>query len=200
MASASTSILNLAATPRRNVQCQGYNQWDAAIRAEERIWEYINAGGGLSLICPGHKYEAPPWVKMPAQGKRFAKIGSLLYNPVLADGTNRVIPFAQGNLFVPDGYDGCIVSTVFQYTGTGFNEASGDLTWRISVNQRWVKDYSNVLTSIGSLTTPYNINSGQILVQSGSWLRTWVEIAPSAIGNLTGGTILAALFGWWWPR
>jgi len=200
MASASVRFANLAATPSRNVQFKGWNRFDQKAFEQANIWRQINAMGGLSLICPGHRYDSPPSVKMPPQGKRYAKIGSLLYNPILATGVDIPIPFQQGNLYVQAGYDGCIVSTVFQYTGTGFNEASGDLTWRISINQRYAKDYSKVVTQIGSLQTPYNINSGQILVQSGNWIQIWVNIAPGAVGNLTGGTILGAVFGWWWPR
>ena len=209
MPSVYPQVLPPAILPGRNksFQCQApWNAYDKALDRESVIWLRINEYGGLQAICPGHKYDFPPWVKMPPQGKRYSKIGSLAYNAVLADGTDRLIPFTQGQgysaggMLVPEGYDGCIVSVVFGYTGTGFNEASGDLTWRIQINQRYAKDYSKVTTTIGSLNTPYNINSGQILVQSGNLVQILVNISPGAIGNLAGGTILGAIFGWTWPR
>ncbi len=188
-------------------QCQsGWNRFNAALDHQARLWCSINEHGGLQAICPGHKYVDPPWVKMPPQGRRYAKVGSLAYNAVLADGNDHLIPFTQGvgyangGMLVPEGHDGCIVSVVFGYTGTGFNEGSGDLTWRIQINQRWAKDYSKVTTQIGSLQTPYNINSGQILLQTGNLVQVFVNISAGAAGNLAGGTILGAIFGWTWPR
>lgn len=185
----------------RFIQCQNPpNQFNGMLDSEAQLWDHINRCGGLSIVCPGKKYIDPPWVKMPPEGKRFAKIGNLAYSAGIADGNDHLIPFTNGAFFIPQAHDGCIVSTVFQYTGQGFNEASGDLAWRIKINQRYAKDYGNVVTQIGSLTTPYNINSGQILVQSGNLIQVFVNIATSAAGNLNGGQILGAVFGWTWPR
>lgn len=185
----------------RFIQCQRQaNQFNGMLDSEAQLWDYINRCGGLSALCPGKKYIDPPWVKMPPQGKRYAKIGHLAYSPAIADGNDHLVPFTGGSFFIPQAHDGCIVSTVFQYTGQGFNEASGDITWRIQINQRYAKDYGKVITQIGSLTTPYNINSGQILVQSGNLIQIFVNIPATAIGNLNGGQIIGALFGWTWPR
>jgi hypothetical protein len=46
--------------------------------------------------------------------------------------------------------------------------------------------------------TPYNINSGQIILLSNQLVQYFVNIAPTA--NLNGGRILVGLFGWYWPR
>ena len=185
----------------RFIQCQNApNQFNGMLDSECQLWDWINQHGGLSAICPGKKYVDPPWVKMPSQGKRYSKIGNLAYSNLIADGNDHLIPFTNGAFYIPQSHDGCIVSTVFQYTGTGFAEGSGDLTWRIKINQRYAKDYGKVVTQIGSLQTPYNINSGQILVQSGNLIQIFVNIATSASGNLNGGQIIGAVFGWTWPR
>lgn len=162
------------------------------------LWKQILAAGGLAYLCPGHKYDVPPWVKMPPQGKLFMKLGRL--DLPAADGIDHEIPFQQGEFYVPDGYDGAIRTVVFQYTGQGFNEASGDLTWRIKINQRYAKDYSNVVTQMGSLTNPVGPNAGAILVQSHDNIQVIINRSVASAGNLNGGKVIGSLFGWTWPR
>lgn len=184
------------------------NYYSSMLEQEAATWSDIQTRGGLARVCPGKRYIDPPWVKMPPQGRRFAALGSLVWNIGLADGNDHLIPFTLNTLMggsqafiVPNGYDGCIVSVVFNYTGVGFNEGSGDLTWRLRINQqRYAKDYGEVKVQIGSQQTPYNINSGQILLQSGNFAQVYVNIAVAAGGNLAGGTLIGSIFGWTWPR
>ena len=171
------------------------NMFDQCLDHEMATWRWIQAHGGLTNICPGSRYPDPPWTRMPAQGKRFSKIGSI---PLpAANATDTLVSSWR----VPYGYDGCIVSGVFNTDGTlGFQQGSGDLTWRLQLNQRWVRDYGNVTTYIGSLTTPYNINSGQILLQSGQLVQMFVNRSVASGGTISGGRVVMATFGWTWPR
>lgn len=180
----------------RNVKLREFppNEFNQCLQEEAEVWRRINNCGGLQALCPGHTYPVPPWVRMPPQGKRFSKISSIaLPDP---DATDQLVT----SFYVPQGYDGCIVSVVNMYTGNGFNEGSGDLTWRIRLNQRYVKDYGAIETTIGSLTTPYNINSGQIIIQSRQLVQYFVNRSVGSAGNLDGGRIICAAFGWFWPR
>lgn len=184
----------------RNVKQREYppNAFNRAIDEECELWSRINQCGGLMAICPGAKYSAPPWVRMPAQGKRFSKINSVSY-------TTDVQPVPDTDVLVtsfrvPNGYDGCIVGTVNMYTGTGFADGSGDLTWRIQINRRFVKDYGAITTTIGSLAIPYTVNAGQILLQSGQLVQYFVDVDAAGTGNLNGGRVICAMFGWYWPR
>jgi hypothetical protein len=189
-------------TPRTIWYSRNVNQrefpptiFNSCLDAEARMWQRINDCGGLLAICPGRKWTEPPWVRMPTQGKRFSKIGSI---PLpAANATDTLVSSWR----VPYGYDGCIVSVVFNTDGTlGFQQGSGDLTWRLQLNQRWVRDYGNVTTYIGSLTTPYNINSGQILLQSGQLVQMFVNRSVASGGTISGGRVVMATFGWTWPR
>lgn len=173
------------------------NAFNRCLWQEEQRWQEINDCGGLAAICPGRKWEDPPWVKMPPQGKRFFKPGSLAYNAVTMPGAGDQLVVSY---LVPKGYDGCIVSVVQNYTGQGFQEGSGDITWRIKVNQHYAKDYGNTQVSIGSLETPYNINSGQVLMQALQLIQYFVSFSAAAAGNLIGGRVVVATAGWWWPR
>lgn len=173
------------------------NNFNSCLWQEEATWREINACGGLMAICPGKKFVDPPWVKMPPQGKRFFKPSSLAYNGLTMPGAGDQLVVSY---LVPNGYDGCIVSVVQNYTGQGFQDGSGDITWRIKINQHWAKDYGNTTVSIGSLATPYNINSGQILLQANQLVQYFVSFSAAAAGNLLGGRIIVATAGWFWPR
>ncbi len=171
------------------------NDWNVCLDDEAQLWRLINRCGGLAAICPGHKYPDPPWVKMPGQGKRYGHPSSIPLASAVLD-TDTVVQ----SFLVPTGYDGVIVAPVNLYTGQGFEEGSGDLTWRIKINQRYVKDYGAITTSMGSLTQPwYNANS-QILLQSGQLVQYLVNRSTGSVGNLQGGRILCGLWGWYWPR
>jgi hypothetical protein len=170
------------------------NTFNACLDEEKQLWTWINKYGGLAAICPGHKWREAPWVKMPPQGKRFSEIKSVPLPPF--NGADSVV----GSFVVPQGYDGVIKSVIFNYTGTGFQEGSGDISWRLQVNQHYVKDYGNVQTQIGSLTLPYPGSAGEILIQSNDLVQFITNITVAAGGNLTGGRIIASAWGWYWPR
>jgi len=180
----------------RNVNNYAFppNTFNACLEDEKRIWQDINACGGLAAICPGHKWPDAPWVKMPPQGKRFSSIKSVALPNAPLDNLDHVI----GSFVVPEGYDGVIKSVIFNYTGAGFQEGSGDISWRLRVNQRYVKDYGNVQTQIGSLTLPYPGSAGEILIQSGN-LVVFIYNAQNT-GNLNGGRLIGSAWGWYWPR
>ncbi len=180
----------------RNVTQREYppNEFNLCLEDEAVIWQRIRQYGGLRAICPGTRYMEPPWVRMPPQGKRFSKISSITLPS--NDGADHLVT----QFFVPTGYDGCIAGVVNMYTGMGFNEGSGDLTWRIQLNQRYVKDFGAITTTIGSLQTPYSVPTGQILVQSRQLVSYYVNRSVASFGNLNGGRVICALFGWWWPR
>jgi hypothetical protein len=170
------------------------NEFDNCLMDEYGLWAQINACGGIKAVCPGMRYKDPPWVKMPMQGRRFSPIKSI---PLpAANGLETLV----GSFLVPTGYDGVGISVVFNYTGQGFAEGSGDLTWRLQLNQHYVKDYANVQTQIGSLTTPYYQNSGGILLQANQLVQFWINRSIASGGNLNGGRIIASLWGWYYPR
>jgi hypothetical protein len=173
-----------------------YNEFDNCLMDDYALWSQIKECGGLQAICPGMKYAVPPWQKMPVQGKRFGPQPKSIALPP-PTGVDVLI----GSFLVPTGWDGTGTSIVFNYTGQGFQDGSGDLTWRLKLNQHYVKDYGAVTTQIGSLITPYgNSGLGQILLQSNQLVQFYINVSVASAGNLNGGRILAALFGWYYPR
>lgn len=169
--------------------------FNACLDAEFCRMQDLQRRGGLMALCPGRKWTAPPWIRMPVEGKQFSKPGSIPLPP--ANGIDTLI----NSWIVPYGYDGCIARVVLNTSNVvGFQDGSGDLTWRVKINQRYAKDYGNVTVSLGSLTTMGYINSGQILLQSGQLVQTFVNRSTASAGNISGGRVVSGLFGWWWPR
>lgn len=164
---------------------------------EQSLWKEIAARGGLQgLCCPTKpKGGAPPWVAMPSEGRRFQQIGSIIL-PVVANTDTLVTTLA-----VPTGYDGVIVSVVNMFTGTGFVEGSGDLHYRIQINRRWLKDYGDIQTTMGTVASPCMIYRGGVKLRTQEVVRYWVSVTAAGLGNLLpGGRIVCAFFGWFYPQ
>lgn len=164
---------------------------------EQGLWKEIGARGGLQgLCCPSMpKDQPPPWVAMPSSGRRFQQIGSIVL-PAVAGVDNLVTTFA-----VPTGYDGVIVSIVNMFTGTGFVEGSGDLHYRIQINRRWLKDYGDIQTTLGTVASPSMIYRGGVRLRTQEVIGYWVQITAAGLGNLDPtGRIVCAFFGWFYPQ
>jgi hypothetical protein len=169
------------------------NQFNACLERDAATWKKITSCGGLKAICPGMRYETAPWVKMPPQAKAFREISSI---PLpAANGLDTLVL----SFIVPYGYDGVAVTTIANYTGQGFVEGSGDLSWRVQLNERYVKNYGNLQTSVGSLLIPTNIGNS-IRLLSGQLVQFFVNRSVASAPNLIGGRIICALLGWWYPR
>lgn len=180
----------------RNLQqrLQPPNEFNLLLQSEDAVWDYIITHGGLTRLCPsqGTIYLDPPWVKMPAQGRRFSKINSI---PLPGNGSGDQL---ITSMLVPLGWDGVIISTANMFTGQNFLEGSGDISWRLMINQRFVKDMGNLQTTLGSLTQPWPVNSGSIRLLSGQLVRWFVNISLGSMA--VNGRCIGAVFGWFWPR
>lgn len=185
-----------------NLLAEGYpckpNPFDLCLSNEVGLWQWLSRYGGIEKVCcPGIKYVtgAPPWVTMPPQGEQFRKIGSIA-RPAVENTDEVVLQFR-----IPVGSDGVIVSVVNEWTGLGFAEASGDLNWRLQINRRWVQDYGNIVTTLGSLTTPCQIMRGGIRVYSDDLITYYVNLGTGALGRLSAtGFVVCCVAGWWYPR
>ena len=168
------------------------NSYNRCLNRELAYWEAIRSGGGLEKFCCPSKYLQEPWLKMPSTGRRFQKISSIAL-PAMTGLDNVVVSFT-----VPVGYDGVIQQMVNFWTGIGFEEGSGQLTWRIKNNNRWIKDYGQILTTLGSLATPYTVFQGPVRIASKQTITYYVNNALAS--GLLGGRAVCALLGWFYPR
>ena len=168
------------------------NAFNGCLWRERMYWQLIRNGGGLEKLCCPQKYPVEPWIKMPATARRFSKINSITL-PAM-DGLDHLVLEFQ----VPTGYDGVIQQLVNFYTGIGFLEGSGQLSWRVKINNRYIKDYGNIQTTLGSLSTPYTVFNGPIRLCSRQTIQYFVN--NDVASGLAGGRAVCALFGWFYPR
>jgi hypothetical protein len=98
---------------------------------------------------------------------------------------------------VPQGYDGVITALVQNYTGTGFVDGSGNLRWRLRIGMQFARDMGDMIMQLGSMASPYQIYRAGLLVHTGQRVRYLVSHSTGS--SLSGGSIICALFGWFYP-
>ena len=101
---------------------------------------------------------------------------------------------------VPFGYDGLLAGIFHFYTGNGFDQGSGDILWRVQINQRYLEDLGNIAFTLGSPQSPCPLTEGQVLL-SGQTVRYIVRV-PNLSGMIQVGQsqIACGLVGFFWPR
>ena len=101
---------------------------------------------------------------------------------------------------VPYGYDGLMVAFFTTYTGQGFDQGSGDIVWRLQLNQRYLPELGSLAFAVGSAKSPCPLTQGQIVL-SGQQMRLLVNV-PNLSGNIQvgGSRIIGGLIGFYWPR
>lgn len=139
-----------------------------------------------------------PWSEMPPGGLPFDEFDSIA-TPAANSVETAVLQFQ-----IPFGYDGIILAVTNFFTGPGFVEGSGDLTWRIRIGSPQLQgrpqlNYSNIQVTLGSLGQPRDVQGG-IQVTSGQYAEYTVT---HALGSpiVPGGTrIVCNIQGFYWPR
>lgn len=174
------------------------NPWTECLIREQFMWENITRLGGLDrLCCPAKQSgENPPFIVMPPEGRTYKSIGSVLVGD-LVQGTDTVVTSFR----VPTGYDSVITQVLNLYTGAGFIEGSGMLTWRIRINSPWLKNYGAIDTTLGSLQSPCMINRGSVQLMEHSLVRYYVNISAAGVAALDPTQrIVCGFFGWHYPQ
>lgn len=194
---------------RLNAQCVRYdmcggrasepNYWDACLSQEVGLWRTIQACGGIEALCsraPSIRYSSddPPWVSIPAQGRRFHEVNSVALAAFAPNTDLAVVSFR-----VPDGYDGVITANANRFIGAGFQEGSGDIEWRIQLSRRYAPDYGLILTSLGDLNHLARLSGGGIRIYSHQTIRYIARITNFAPLD-PNGRVMCALMGWFYPR
>jgi hypothetical protein len=167
--------------------------------ADYLLWEQnelmhsVQMRGGLKTAVFKAKrvYEQPPWLAMPSNAVPFQRAGSIALPPNNGN-DNQVLTFT-----VPQGYDGVITALVQNYTGTGFVDGSGNLRWRLRIGMKFARDMGDMIMQLGSMASPYQIYRAGLLVHTGQRVRYLVSHSTGS--SLSGGSIICALFGWFYP-
>lgn len=98
---------------------------------------------------------------------------------------------------VPSGRDCVITGIRNSFSGTGFQNGSGDLIWSISNGGGFIFNYGSVLFQ-NTADDGYNlVGRGGALVYENQQIIVTVTAGPNAAANLTGGAIEVQLKGFY---
>lgn len=99
---------------------------------------------------------------------------------------------------VDDGFIAVIKTLGNVFVGTGWTEGSGALVWQLLDNNAVVRNYDNVISSLGSVQQPQPIGGGGgVLIQEGHVVTLQVNNVSLAVG---GAQVGARLGGWFFPK
>ena len=144
-----------------------------------------------------------PWIEPPEGFSPYDYQGGVLL-PVLgvASTTNltsatgaAAVNNANGGFTVDLGYDGVINSLSCNFTGAGFTDFSGDITWILFRNNAPIRNFNNIVAQKGTVQQPRAISP--IRIYSGD-IITWVVIHAS--NPSLNGQVVCTLTGYTYPN
>ena len=183
------------------------NEYDGCLSYELCMWEELIGSTGLTKICcpmGRRKYPTRPWVQMPAEGRQFKPVGVSDVIGNLALDTD----VAVLTTIVPIGYDGVITDFVCEVVSSsggpasgGFVEGSGQISWRLSADRRYLRDLGNIQVTMGSLIQPSPVPRGGLRVFSKNLIVFAVNVASATVAFLDpNARIVCSINGWWYAR
>ena len=140
-----------------------------------------------------------PWIEPPEGFSPFDfQCGVAL--PVLgaASATNLTPALgatAVGSFTVDAGYDGVINALSCNFTGAGFTDFSGDLTFILFAGNQPVRNFNNIQAQKGTVQQPRQVSP--IRMYSGV-IYTWVVIHNSNVS--LNGQVVCTLTGYTYPN
>jgi hypothetical protein len=139
----------------------------------------------------------PPYIQPPKNSVRWQPKNQIAM-PVGPETATDILVFEER---VPLGYDGILVSLTNIWGGTGFLEGSGDITWRVKLDRRFIPFFDSVVTTLGSLAVPFDVVGQGIPLLSGQLFQYYVNFLVGSDARLNaGGLTICAATGYIWPR
>lgn len=166
------------------------NVWDWCLENDQRLWSSIVWAQHGCIPPKCWILEDNPLHAIPEQGREFSKYGAIDLPP---------LPSVDTQIFqfrVPLGYDGVIYALLCKYTGLGYVNGSGDIVWRFRINDHWIRSMRAIPTELGDYSGYMQLDEF-FKVQSGQVIRAYGWVSP--LSGLMGGSMIAALQGWYFP-
>lgn len=176
--------------------CGLNNEFDWCLWNEYLRWREMLRHGLEGVCGPNVECGSKAWWDEPRNGRTFREFGQYPLPP--DDGLDHDLL----SITVPVGYDGILLTMVNMFMGAGFVEVSGDITWRIKINnQYYMKDLGIINFTRSKPKRPYKPGGGGYRLQSGQVLTYQVNIAVGAAARLDpAGVIVCGFSGWYYPR
>ena len=135
--------------------------------------------------------EKPAWIDPPL-GTRYFHVPGVIATPALGSSLTSVLAIAM-----PTGWDGVVKAISQNYTGGGFVQGSGDLTWTVRVGGAVVDEYNAVATELGSVQTQVET---LIFLSENQLYEHLVSVSAGAGIPIAGTQIICYARGYRWPR
>ena len=138
----------------------------------------------------------PPYIQPPRNAVRWQPRASLV-RPAVPAGADQLV-FAER---IPLGYDGLLIALTNTWNGTGFIEASGDITWRVKIDRRFIPFFDTITVTLGTLAVPYDVVGQGIPLVSGQRVQYFANFQVGSENRLNAdGQTICACTGYIWPR
>lgn len=134
------------------------------------------------ISLPAHLY-------MPPDGLAF-DYTAYVPLPAPAPANGAVVQFT-----VPEGFHGVIKRVGNVFVGAGWTEGSGSLVWEILANGGVIRNYDNILASLGAVSNP--AETAGILIYEQQVVTLQVFNVNLAVGGAQAG---GRLSGWFYPK
>lgn len=166
--------------------------------AEQRLRKYTREYCDIISSRP-QPTGLPPYIQPPKNAVRWQPgKNQPLALPAPPETATDILVFEDR---IPLGYDGILIALTNIWNGTGFVEGSGDITWRVKQDRRFIPFYETIITTLGSLAVPFDIVGQGIPLLSGQLLQYYVNFAVGSDARLnSNGMTICALSGYIWPR
>ena len=182
------------------------NSYNDEIAQEEWLYRHAirSTAGRWNNGTPGsttYKVDGPggsgasfsPWLHMPLNGRPF-HYQTAVNCP--APGSN---DFSVLSFIVPPGWSAAIWGVSNLYTGAGFDQGSGDLIWRISVDGAFSPGFDSIQTTLGGINESRQLQ-GPIIAEGGQLVNYSVSVSAGApFPTGLAAKIVCAFDGWIYP-
>lgn len=135
-----------------------------------------------------------PWLFMPSNGRPF-HFQQAANCP--APGTS---DFAVVSFVVPNGWNAALWGIANVYTAAGFDEGSGDLIWRISVDGAYAPGFDAITTTLGNTSDSRKLQ-GPIIAKGNQLVVYTVSVSATApFPTGLAAKIICTFDGWIYPQ
>jgi hypothetical protein len=168
------------------------------LQAEQNIRSYTKEFCSIMKTRP-RPHGLPPYIQPPRNAVRWQPgKDKPLTIPVGPETGTDILVWSER---VPLGYDGLLIALTNVWNGTGFVEASGDITWRVKIDRRFIPYYDTILVTLGTLAVPYDVVGQGIPLLSNQLVQYFANFAVGSDARLNmGGATICAATGYIWPR
>ena len=131
--------------------------------------------------------EKQAFLEMPGDGVPFNQAAYV--NLPAAGATAVVLQFT-----VPQGYNGSIKWIGNNFVGAGWTEGTGDLVWQLLADGQPIRNFENIVGSLGSPASPSETAVIRI------YETQTIELVCENVSVVTSGQLLGGrLSGWYYP-